>query len=59
MDLGALFRLRKAWNTFSGNHPKFSRFLHAVVGRPVEPEMTMEITMTYPDGTKYESSIRV
>ncbi len=58
-NIGAIMKLRGAWNTFTGNHPKFSAFL-GEVGRNGAPEGTIiEIHMQYPDGKTYSSNMRV
>ncbi|MDO4960800.1 MAG: hypothetical protein Q4E57_02940 [Eubacteriales bacterium] len=58
-NIQAMMKIRSAWATFTGNHPKFAAFL-TEVGRSGAPEGTIiEIHMEYPDGRTISSNMRV
>ena len=58
-NLDALMKLRGAWSTFAGNHPRFSQFL-GTVGRDKIPEGTViDISIPYPDGRKLGTNMKV
>ena len=58
-NIEAMMKIRKAWMTFSGNHPKFAAFLNEV-GRAGAPVGTViEIHMEYPDGRTISANMRV
>lgn len=57
--MGNMMGIISMYNKFKENHPKASNFLHAVVRRGVDVGSVVEITITYPNGEKLESSIRI
>lgn len=59
MNIGALMKIKQAWDMFSSNHPKFALFLQAIGKKGVPEGAIIEIAITYPDGQKLESSLRV
>ena len=59
MDFNSLLRLKSAWDAFTANHPKFPSFLQAVKDKGVMENMTIDITVTYPDGNTLRSGLRV
>ena len=43
MNFGSMLQLKNAWNTFTGNHPKFPRFLRATAeGRVLETNLKVK-----------------
>lgn len=58
-NLDAVMKLRKAWSTFSGNHPKFAQFLGAVAAGKVTEDTVIGITVTYPDGRTLDTNMKV
>ena len=59
MDIGALLKLKSAWDTFTSNHPKFTPFLKAVRDRGICEGATIDIAVHYPDGSSLKSGIKV
>ena len=59
MDIKALLKLKQAWDSFRGNHPKFADFLGAVSGRGVVEGTVIEMTVKYPDGTSMKTNLQV
>lgn len=59
MDFNAAMKLKQAWDTFTGNHPKFPGFLNAMRARGVHEGDIVAISVTGPDGKTMETNIRV
>lgn len=59
MDIGALLKLKSAWDTFSSNHPKFQPFLNAVRDKGIVEGTMIDIAVHYPDGSSLKSGIKV
>ena len=59
MDMSAVFKMQQYWNRFTNNHPKFPMFLNAVRNRGVEEGAICELAITYPDGTKMETNVKI
>lgn len=56
-DFGQIMKTKKAWDTFTSNHPKFPAFLQAVRNKGVTEGTIIEAIITSPDGEKIETSI--
>jgi len=54
-----LLQIKAAWGTFSTNHPKFVKFIHAVGTDAIEEGTVIEITVTTPTGQKTGSNIKL
>ena len=59
MNLQSLFKLKSAWETFTGNHPKFPAFLNAVAQSGMEEGTVIAFTVTRPDGEVIESNLKL
>lgn len=59
MKMDSIFKIKQAWNTFAGNHPKFPQFLSAVNRKGIPADTVIGITIEYPDGEKMETNIKV
>lgn len=59
MNLSVLIKLQSAWSTFKNNHPKFPLFLKTVSKHGLEPETIIEIQVKSPDGTSFQSNIKL
>ncbi len=59
MNPAKFFMLKGIWDRFSSNHPKFPRFLDAVMRSPIREGTILEIKMIHPDGETIASNIRV
>ena len=58
-NIDALMKLRKAWGTFSGNHPKFAQFLGMLGREHITEGTVIGITVTYPDGRTLDTNMKV
>ena len=58
-NIEAIMKLKKAWDTFRGNHPKFPMFLSAVKKAGIKEGTIIDICITDPNGTKMETNIKV
>lgn len=54
-----LFKMKKAWDTFELNHPKFPKFLKEVSKNAIEEGTLIEISVTTPEGKNISSNIKV
>ena len=58
MNFGGMLQLKNAWNTFTGNHPKFPRFLQAA-GSCIGKDTIIEIKVTTAEGRVLETNLKV
>ncbi len=58
MNIQSMFQLKKAWNTFTANHPKFPGFLKAAQGTLREGTI-LAFTITTPEGQTIESNLKL
>lgn len=54
-----LLKLKNAWDLFSKNHPKFSKFLDAVHKNALEEGTVIEINVTTASGKKISSNVKL
>lgn len=59
MQIGDLFKVKQAWNTFRRNHPQFPVFLNDVNRKGLAPGTDITISVTFPDGEKKEAGLHV
>jgi len=59
MDMGSVFKMQQYWQRFTRNHPKFPMFLNAVKSRGMQEGTVCALAITYPDGTKMETNIKI
>ena len=58
-NIGAAFKVKKAWDTVSRNHPKLEGFIAGVRSKGAEENMEIAVAVRYPDGTEFKTGIRV
>lgn len=58
-NMQAIFKIKGAWETFTGNHPKFPLFLNAAKQAGVPEGTILSITVTEPDGRVIDTNIKV
>lgn len=58
-QLTAIHKAKEAVNRFRKNHPKFPAFIRAVEKNALKDGTLVEITVTTPDGTSYESNLKL
>lgn len=54
-----LLRLKSAWDSFSTNHPKFSKFLDAASRQGIQKDAIIEIKITNPTGQTISSNVKI
>lgn len=59
MNPMALLKVKKSWETFCGNHPKFPAFLQAVQSAGVKEGTVIEVTVTTPEGRSMTTNVRI
>ena len=59
MNPAMLFKIKGMWDTFTKNHPKFPAFMAAVKAKGVPTDSILEISVTYPNGEKLATNIKV
>lgn len=58
MNIQAMMQMKKAWNTFTANHPKFPGFLKAAQSTLREGTL-IEFKITTAEGRTIESNLRL
>ena len=58
MNPAALLTLKKKWEEFSSRHPKFVSFLGCLKGKGMTEGSIIDITVTLPNGEKYQSNLK-
>lgn len=59
MNPAKLLKLKKSWDEFSGNHPKFVNFMKAVSKKGAKEGTLIEITVTTPEGETISSNLKI
>ena len=54
-----LMKLKKAWETFTGNHPKFPKFIEAIQNKGLQEGSVFEIIVTTPAGENIGSNVKL
>ncbi len=54
-----LLQIKSLWEKFTGNHPKFPKFLQAVGQNGIREGSVLEITVTTPEGETVSSNLRL
>lgn len=54
-----LMKVKKAWDTFTGNHPKFPKFIEAVQSKGLQEGTVIEINVTTPTGENLSSNVKL
>lgn len=58
-QLAAIQKAKETMDRFRKNHPKFPAFIEAVSKNALKDGTLIEITVTTPDGTSYESNLKL
>ena len=58
-NIEAIMKLKGAWDAFKRNHPMFPKFIKAVRKNGITEGTVIDITITYPDGTKHQTNVKV
>ena len=55
----ALFQIMNLWSRFQKNHPKFPKFLSAVVQNGIREGSIIEIKVTTAEGESFDSNLKI
>ena len=55
----AILQMMNLWSRFQKNHPKFPKFLSAVVKNGIKEGSIIEIKVTTAEGESYDSNLKV
>lgn len=55
----ALLQMMNLWNRFQKNHPKFPKFLKAVVQNGIKEGSIIEIKVTTAEGENFDSNLKI
>ena len=55
----AILQMMNLWNRFQNNHPKFPRFISAVVKDAIKEDSIIEIKVTTAEGECYNSNLKI
>lgn len=59
MNPMALLKVKKSWDTFCGNHPRFPAFLQAVQTAGIKEGTIIEVSITTPEGRNMMTNVRI
>lgn len=54
-----ILKMKSAWNTFKGNHPKFQPFIKAIGKNAIEEGTVVEITVTTKEGRTFHTNLKI
>lgn len=55
----SVFKIKKAWDTFTANHPKFPAFMQAASQGMIAEDSIIDVTITAPDGRKVSTNVKI
>ena len=55
----AIFKAKKSWETFCGNHPRFPAFVQAVKTAGIQEGTIIEVSVTTPEGKTLTTNMRL
>lgn len=55
----AILQMMNLWSRFQNNHPKFPKFLSAVVRNGIKEGSIIEIRVTTAEGESFDSNLKV
>lgn len=59
MNPTAIFKAKKSWETFCGNHPRFPAFLQAVQSSGIQEGTIIEVSVTTPEGKTLTTNVKL
>lgn len=59
MNPTAIFKAKKSWETFCGNHPRFPAFLQAVQSAGIQEGTIIEVSVTTPEGKTLTTNVKL
>ena len=55
----ALLKVKKSWDPFCGNHPRFPAFLQAVQSAGIKEGTIIEVNITTPEGRNMMTNVKI
>ena len=55
----AVLQMMNLWNRFQNNHPKFPKFISAVMKSAVKEDSIIEIKVTTAEGETYDANLKI
>lgn len=55
----ALLQMMNLWSRFQKNHPKFPKFISAVMKNAIKEGSIIEIKVTTAEGESYDSNLKI
>ncbi len=59
MNPMALLKVKKSWETFCRNHPRFPAFMQAVQAAGIQEGTIIEVSVTTPAGKTMTTNVRL
>lgn len=59
MNPASVFKIKKAWETFTANHPKFPAFIQAASQGMIQEGSIIDVTITAPDGRRISTNVKI
>ena len=59
MNPASIFKIKKAWETFAANHPKFPAFLSAAGNGMIKEGSVIEIHITDAEGKSIATNVKL
>ncbi len=59
MNPAMIFKMKKHWDTFVQNHPKFPLFLQAAKSNGLSVGSIIDVTITTPDGKSISTNVKL
>ena len=54
-----LMKMKKSWEVFTANHPKFPAFMQAASQGMIVEDSIIEISIAAPDGRKINTNMKI
>lgn len=55
----AILQMMSLWSRFQKNHPKFPKFISAVMKNAIKEDSIIEIKVTTAEGESYDSNLKI
>ena len=59
LGIGDIGKIKKGWDEFTRNHPKFPAFLAAAKAKGIQEGTVIGITITGPEGQTIQTNVKV
>lgn len=59
LNPASMFKIKKSWDTFTANHPRFPAFLSAASQGMMQEGTIIDVEITAPDGRKIATNVKL